>query len=352
MRKYKVKAGDNLTKIAKMFQVTIEAIKKANNLKSDVIQPNQILTIPTTIKTLIPKKFEFKGITKVYQKQEIDELRVASKPLFDPIFKSLKIKSNCCSGICRKPWDDLVKHDPRKIAIIQESLRKKSEKHTIKGTSRALIMARSMQGKWKILSIYDAYGKQLNMDYYSVKITKLPIVNKQQWVPNQLFEYVRKNLGSFLDGNISSFYAYDNDEKLTWYSTNPITAVMKFHVILPKTYGKGFDDAAVMCTSFVPNQYWIFSPVETSDDHKHPVSGNRQFGLRKVGNAYEFYIRGADRLTQYLDEAVGETEAFAGADKLWSGFQKKLIAFIEQHEGEAEVDDSKYVSKRCKWETK
>ena len=42
---YEVKANDNLGKIAKKFSTTIELIKKANNLSSDVIRPRQKLKV-------------------------------------------------------------------------------------------------------------------------------------------------------------------------------------------------------------------------------------------------------------------------------------------------------------------
>jgi len=44
---YVVKQGDNLSKIAKKFGVTVKAIRTANNLKNDRILPKQRLTIPT-----------------------------------------------------------------------------------------------------------------------------------------------------------------------------------------------------------------------------------------------------------------------------------------------------------------
>lgn len=44
---YKVKSGDNLGKIARKYGVTVNAIKKANNLKSDTIYAGKKLKIPT-----------------------------------------------------------------------------------------------------------------------------------------------------------------------------------------------------------------------------------------------------------------------------------------------------------------
>lgn len=45
--KHRVKRGETLSKIATRYKVSINAIKKANNLKNDNIQVNQLLTIPS-----------------------------------------------------------------------------------------------------------------------------------------------------------------------------------------------------------------------------------------------------------------------------------------------------------------
>lgn len=43
---YTVKRGDNLSRIARAFVITVDDLKAANKLKSDVIQPGQVLVIP------------------------------------------------------------------------------------------------------------------------------------------------------------------------------------------------------------------------------------------------------------------------------------------------------------------
>ena len=45
---YQVKSGDSLWSIARLFKITVEDIKAANNLTSNLLQIGQILTIPTT----------------------------------------------------------------------------------------------------------------------------------------------------------------------------------------------------------------------------------------------------------------------------------------------------------------
>jgi peptidoglycan endopeptidase LytE len=46
--RYKVKSGDSLHKIAKKFNVSVDALKEANHLEGSALKPNQVLVIPGT----------------------------------------------------------------------------------------------------------------------------------------------------------------------------------------------------------------------------------------------------------------------------------------------------------------
>ncbi|WP_414055189.1 phage tail tape measure protein [Macrococcus equi] len=48
---YKIKAGDSLGLIAQKYKTTVAKLKKVNNLKSDLIHPNQILKVPGVTKS-------------------------------------------------------------------------------------------------------------------------------------------------------------------------------------------------------------------------------------------------------------------------------------------------------------
>lgn len=50
---YKVKSGDTLTAIAKKYNTTVSALKKANGLTSDLIKVNQILKLPKTTTAVV-----------------------------------------------------------------------------------------------------------------------------------------------------------------------------------------------------------------------------------------------------------------------------------------------------------
>jgi N-acetylmuramoyl-L-alanine amidase len=47
LRRYTVQRGDFLGKIARQFNVSVEALRSTNKLKSDQLSVNQVLTIPS-----------------------------------------------------------------------------------------------------------------------------------------------------------------------------------------------------------------------------------------------------------------------------------------------------------------
>ncbi len=54
---YKVKSGDSLFRIAKTYKISVNTLKQWNKLKSNIIRPNQILTVSnvTDSKTVVKK---------------------------------------------------------------------------------------------------------------------------------------------------------------------------------------------------------------------------------------------------------------------------------------------------------
>lgn len=72
----------------------------------------------------------------------------------------LDVELYCCSEECRKPWQDLVDFDPRKVESVANYIKQQYDHNSD---------FRSHIRRWAILPITGAYGDKLNMDYYSVK---------------------------------------------------------------------------------------------------------------------------------------------------------------------------------------
>ncbi|MEM7713375.1 MAG: hypothetical protein AAF349_07315 [Cyanobacteria bacterium P01_A01_bin.68] len=191
---------------------------------------------------------------------------------------------------------------------------------------------------WYVHPIENAKG-QINLDYYPVKISRLP----QRQSPDELLRYIRLNLNKFINQKLANFEPYNQSYLRQWKSQNPLSSVIHIDIFLKSL---NVDDGSVI-VSASNNRSWIFSTIWTNSDFRHPVSGNRKFGFIRKNNSYIFYTKGADRTTTLLD-SIASTQVFGGGEALWTSFQQSLVKFVNQQGGSAEIVPA--ISKRCDWE--
>ncbi len=192
-------------------------------------------------------------------------------------------------------------------------------------------------GDYNIQYITGAKGAVVNMDYFSVKITTLPINPQtgQQFTPAGFTEYVRKNLNSFINTNYSHFSPSTItgfNEAQIWNSANPLGAII--HIDIPLPAG----DGSVICSKYNSNS-WVFTTIEVpywpeqGNDGVHPVSGNREFGLfQNQDGSYTFYTRGVDRITAGLDSNIADyiiDNPFENPDALWNSLRSKYLILLK-----------------------
>ena len=182
----------------------------------------------------------------------------------------------------------------------------------------------------KVQSVYDAMG-DLNVDFYAVRIRKMPSQGGNLMNQEQLLTHIRTNFNDFVDSGNSSFSPLEPIDEPKWLSSDPIGAVLKIDIFGP-------DNAAVVASEYSTN-HWRFSTVETpfAQTSSHPVSGTREWGIRPSGGNYMFYTRGADRATKILETIFGELATFPEADQLWRSLQTKVADFINRNQGEADI---------------
>ncbi|MDA3616334.1 RHS repeat domain-containing protein, partial [Polluticaenibacter yanchengensis] len=208
--------------------------------------------------------------------------------------------------------------------------------------------------RFKNQEISKAYSDQLNLDYYSVKIIKLPPSFKSS---SELFAFIKSEFATFIDKNNggASLSGWRDWEQKIFNSSNPESSVMKFKIYPIRSF-LSLDDANVITTKFSLNdKYWVFKPITDNtlnplgSDGMHPVSGQRQFGLTSNDNdkTFTFYTRGVDRPWSAFD-AMMSGATFKGADALWKNVMKNVVDKINKMGGWAYVGAS--VSKQISWE--
>jgi hypothetical protein len=200
-------------------------------------------------------------------------------------------------------------------------------------------------------AIEDGLGP-INLDYYPVRVSAMPASGGTTMHSAELLEFIRRNFNNFIDSSPdgATFSTYEPlvDAPLwlpPFFQTGFVGATLSIDIM---TFGLNPDDGSVVLSE-ITSDHWIFSTLRTPNDLNHPVSGNRQFGFfPSVAGEFIFYTRGADRLTTFLDEIVGET-VFSGADKLWRSFQKRFTAFVNNNGGLATIEPP--LSDRYDWPT-
>jgi hypothetical protein len=197
----------------------------------------------------------------------------------------------------------------------------------------------------RIIHEIEVANGDINLDYYPIRITALPIFGGQTMQAAALLEFIRRNINSFVDTRPegANFVPYDSliDGNL-WspqfgLGSSP-GAVLSIDIYSSvQGVSVNVDDGSVLLSESTQD-HWIFSTLWTPNDLGHPVSGNREFGF-KIASAGEFifYTRGADRLTSLLDTLAADA-AFNGADKLWRSFQRRIADFVNANGGIASIE--------------
>lgn len=207
--------------------------------------------------------------------------------------------------------------------------------------------------KIKIQKIEDGQY-DLNTDFYPVIISKLPIVHGVLTTPESLFSFIRLNINEFINKNYSEFHPLESIDEGLWSGSNPYGAVLFIDIAGP-------DNAAVVVSAYGNNK-WVFTTVATENQKgkpgRHPVSGQREFGIVTHENTLIFYTKGADRTTDAVESVAGlmipqsilgirNLNPFYDADQLWISLQDGVTEFINKNGGSARINNR--YSQRHKW---
>jgi outer membrane protein OmpA-like peptidoglycan-associated protein/cell wall-associated NlpC family hydrolase len=197
---------------------------------------------------------------------------------------------------------------------------------------------------WYAHPIEDANGP-VNLDYYPVRVTKLPVIKGRTIPAEDLFDHIRRNLNDFVDNRVSEFKPLSQKDHDRFYGDDPVGAVFTIKMKLGGRFGV---ESGSVVVSEASAKHWIFATAWTSEDNDHPVSGNREFGYKPQDDgSFIFYTRGADRPTGILDMLMYDA-VFNTAHTLWLSLQDRIAEFVNNNGGAA--SDENPSSRRYEWD--
>ena len=208
---------------------------------------------------------------------------------------------------------------------------------------------------WTNQDIEMGNSSQVNLDYHSINISNLPDLNNDGvGTEKELFDEIRLNWPSYANGTVNvavdngpdissanTWNFYGNDFNDFWNTSNALKTIIEIDTDI-SGWNPITDDATVICSSFENDCCWVFSTVfanqiGNSNNGSHPVSGNRQFGIKQLANgSYEFYIRAADRarinwVVSSMSWLTGNnsTEIFYEiTDQAWNNLMSSVLSLI------------------------
>jgi hypothetical protein len=214
-----------------------------------------------------------------------------------------------------REWEDLIRFRPPD-AILKE------------------LAQRGM--RWQ--NYESAMGPDINLDRYPVLIRRMPRQSGKELSAEELLRQIRLGMSGlnpvFVDPDLSTFVPYEESDATRWAAVDPLGSVIYINI-------KGPDDAAVV-TSAASTRHWRFSTIETKKSGQHPVTGNREWRIDRLqGGEHIFMTRGADRTSGFFESQilVGRGMAWAGGHALWISLQQRLTAWINAHDGVAELQE-------------
>jgi len=158
---YKVKSGDSLYRIAKKYKVSVNTLKKWNNLKSNTIHPNQKLKVSGTTASKPAKKAT--TTTTSSKKQKVVKTITVSATAYT---------ANCkrCSGITALGLN-LKKNPKLKVISVDPKVIKLGTKVYVEGYGYAIAgdTGGAIKGK-KIDLFVPSYKKAIQWGRKTVKV--------------------------------------------------------------------------------------------------------------------------------------------------------------------------------------
>ena len=221
----------------------------------------------------------------------------------------------------------------------------------------------------------DKQSTKVNMDYFSVRIKKMP---KLEGGVKQLYKQIMQGfltlsrgsiyfkgnalVPSSIDLRVNGLWKfvpypkdndreYENEQVRQWMNEvgNPIFFI---EAGSNDWYAKPIVDHGAVVVSEFDEMCWLFATINTENSDTQPFSGFRQFGIHQDEDGYyRVYTRAIDRIwpskktkiANFLDMDATVKDYLSIADGTWKNFTDRVSEFIIHQGGEIEIMEPEIV---------
>ncbi len=293
--------------------------------------------------------------------------------IFSQIAKNIvKENPNIKAARLKEFYDQIIK-DNGELLVVDNNIKEIYVKLlNFQVPKKAIERLNEIGGELQYIRGYDEkQSKIVNMDYFSVRIDKMPTINNQLLDANMLFKKIRDNFLTLSKGSkvfesqCSSFLTmkgywefkpypkYAKEELRRWekqLGASIFKIEAKSGVVVNKnvytSYFSRLDpaDHGAVLESEVTQDSWIFTTIFTPETDTQPFSGHRQFGIHKdeEGN-YRFFTRAIDRIwpSNFITKTNGKECAVLDyltiADATWTNLIQNVSQFINKNGGKTTI---------------
>jgi hypothetical protein len=183
--------------------------------------------------------------------------------------------------------------------------------------------------------IETGYGP-ISLDSYNIRFNIMPAQFNNS--AKELLDFIRADMNRYIDVTISDFtpysvfYPYDvgGDDLARWSSPSPQGAIMHFDV--NEWYGNGVEEASIVTSLYEGNANearWRWATIWIAGDLAHPLSGVREFGVKREGNGWLLYTRAADRPVNFAYSIPALSfGGFTRGSELWQSWQRGIERLV------------------------
>jgi len=260
---YKIRKGDNLHNIAKKYHVSVQDIKKANNISSNKLKPGNKIVLPVNHSENMQVK------TKYIQEQKISASKKVSRNS-KTINESLSAKAS--SGADKSLYHTVEKGETLSSIAKQYSVNvaeikdlnnmksaklKKGQKLLVKRTGPRTYTVRKGDNVWKVARRFNVDGEELmeinEMETPSLRIGQV-LYLEARVVPDNT-ENTKELFAKNLEEEISRME--ESSDTLETDKPNRVIEFAKKLINIPYKFG-GNSILGIDCSAYVKKVYGLF----------------------------------------------------------------------------------------------